>query len=476
MLQASYVTVDGVRLHLVSGGEGPVVLWLHGLPEFWYAWKAQLAAFARTHRVIAVDLPGVNLSASLGTEPRLGALGELIAGLIHAIAPGQRVSLVGHDVGAMIAWEVAAKRPELVDRLVVINAPPVAHLAHRIAVDPAQAEASGYIERLQRPGVEEWLRADGCAALARRVFGSARAPDVFSAADRKAYLGVWSRPGGLAGILAYYRTWGLDVEPAPPVVAPTLVLWGLDDPFLLPGCLEGIEAHGRDVRVVRIPGATHWVVREEAERVNTEIAAFLAPRPSLRSAPEPLRPNPAPSEPPAPRAFVAPVIDVHSAREAWRKDPDYSCFWSGPDNPRGLRLTPSVEPGRVWVRMRVERDHSGIVGIAHGGITFTILDGLMGWLVMSHLGRVGVTSSATIRYQAPLRVGEEYEFEAVPERTVVEVDDAVQVVGRAFPVGRPDRSCAEMHATFFLPNRAQAEHILGRPVGTLGDGLFFPPG
>ncbi|MDP2316714.1 MAG: alpha/beta fold hydrolase [Pseudomonadota bacterium] len=475
-MQASQVTVDGVRLHLVSGGEGPVVLFLHGLPEFWYAWKAQLVAFARTHRVIAVDLPGVNLSAPLGGEPRLGVVGELIAGLIRTIAPGQRVSLVGHDVGAMIAWEVAARRPELVDRLVVINAPPAAHLAHRIAVDPAQEEASRYISRLRRPGVEEWLGANGCATLATQVFGSARAPDVFSAADRKAYLGVWSRPGGLTGILAYYRSWGLDVEPAPPVVAPTLVLWGMDDPFLLPGCLEGIEAHGRDVRVVRIPGATHWVAREEAGRVNAEIAALLASRPSPGPAPEVLRPSPPPAEPPPPRAFVAPVIDVHRAREAWRKDPEYSCFWSGPDNPRGLRLTPSVEPGRVWVRMRVERDHSGIVGIAHGGIAFTILDGLMGWLVMSHLGRVGVTSSATIRYQAPLRVGEEYEFEAVPERAVVEVDDAVQVTARVFPVGRRDRPCADMHATFFLPNRAHAEHILGRPVGALGDGIYFPPG
>jgi acyl-coenzyme A thioesterase PaaI-like protein len=162
--------------------------------------------------------------------------------------------------------------------------------------------------------------------------------------------------------------------------------------------------------------------------------------------------------------FDKPILNLITERELWRQNPDYNCFWSGPDNVRGLRLTPVIEPGRVSVRMSIHRDHSGVVGISHGGIPFTILDGLMAWLVMSHLGRIAVTTTATVQYVAPLRVGHEYEFEAVPEPLVEQTEGMLQLRGRVYPVNDPSSVCVKMKGNFFLLNRVQAAAILGRAL------------
>src|SRR5262249_11869682 len=162
----------------------------------------------------------------------------------------------------------------------------------------------------------------------------------------KAYVAAWSRPGAVTGALAYYRAFAGAAPARPPVRAPTLVIWGEADAVLLKGCLEGIEAMGRDVRVRRVPDATHWIVHEEPALVNDELRAFLTPIASEYR-------------------IDSVVFDILQQREIWRRHPEYACFWSSPDNPRGLRLTPHVEPGRVWLRMRIEREHSGFMGIAH---------------------------------------------------------------------------------------------------------------
>lgn len=457
MLGTSYVDIDGAQMHVVSGGQGRPVLFLHGIPEFWYAWRAQLAELARSHRVIAADLPGCNRSSPLPRpdDYALGPIADRIAALIRRVAPGERVALVGHDVGGVIGWEVASRHEGLISKLVAINAPPASVMARQLARDPEQQRASAYMQLFEQPGAETVLAARGFEQLQSRVFGTARSPQVFTAEDRRAYIASWSRPGALTGALSYHRAFDRASQERPPVRVPTLLLWGDDDPFLLPGCLDGIEAAATDLRVRRVPGATHWIVREEPALVNAEIRAFLE-----GGAPE--------------LDFARVRFDLFAQRELWRRHPEYSCFWSSPDNPRGLQLTPTVEAGRVWLRLHIEREHSGFIGIAHGGVTFTILDGMMGWLIMSHLGRAGVTTSATVKYTAPLHVGREYEFEATAMPGEPQSERRIAVRARAFPVGRPAETCVEIVAEFSLLTREAAEVLLARELDS-SELPFFPP-
>lgn len=159
-------------------------------------------------------------------------------------------------------------------------------------------------------------------------------------------------------------------------------------------------------------------------------------------------------------------LDLFALREKWRKLPDYGCFWSSPDNPKGLQLTPTIEVGKVSVEMLVEREHSGIPGIAHGGIAFTIIDGLMGWYIMSHEGRVGFTTKATTKYFAPLRVGQTYLFEVKsPELPVCESPiNSIRLVGTVYQKNvtpEQQKPMVQIEAEFILPNRSMAQKILG---------------
>jgi acyl-coenzyme A thioesterase PaaI-like protein len=167
------------------------------------------------------------------------------------------------------------------------------------------------------------------------------------------------------------------------------------------------------------------------------------------------------------------LLDLISLRERWRKMENYGCFWSSPDNHRGFRLTPSIEEGKVSVQMEVEREHSGFPGIAQGGVAFTILDGLMGWYVMSHYGRAGFTTQANVEYMAPLVVGKKYLFQAIedPENTSLP-KGTVKLLGQVFNVDAAEKPLLQMKATFFLPNRKTAQKVLGIPLGVEGEELF----
>lgn len=169
------------------------------------------------------------------------------------------------------------------------------------------------------------------------------------------------------------------------------------------------------------------------------------------------------------------LLDPLQLREQWRRLPSYGCFWSSPDNPRGLRLTPTIELGRVFVEMTIDREHSGFPGIAHGGIAFTILDGLMGWFIMAHEGRAGFTTQSAVQYRAPLLVGRRYLFEALDDTSAKPADGTVSLLGRVFEaVASPGNKdpLLEIKATFFLPNRKTAIRVLGVPLGAEGEHLF----
>jgi pimeloyl-ACP methyl ester carboxylesterase len=282
----------GVRLHYASCGEPgkPLMLMLHGFPEFWEAWRGVMPAFADAYHVVAPDLRGYNLSDKPAEvrDYRAPLLVADVTGLVRALGY-ERCVLVAHDWGGAIAWAVAIAHPELVERLVILNAPHPVMFARALANDAAQQQASQYMNWLRRPGSEELLAEDGFRRL-EGLFTRFGGEAWFDEPTRRAYHAAWSQPGALAASVNWYRasplrppsaddpgggTLQLDAS-AFVVRVPTLVVWGDRDTALLPVLLEGLEVLVPDLKLVRLPEATHWLVHEQPERVVAEIGAFLA--------------------------------------------------------------------------------------------------------------------------------------------------------------------------------------------------------
>jgi len=292
-MREEYVSANGLRLHCVCAGSGELVLFLHGFPEFWYAWRRQLEEFGRERLAVAVDLPGYNLSdkpAELARY-RASALIEDIRACAEHFREERPFVLVGHDWGGALAWGFALACPQLLRRLVIINAPHPAIFARLLAGDREQQAASQYMLAFREAGAEAQLARDDYAPLMALVVDPLVRAGVFGAADRAAYHQAWSQPGALTGGLNYYRASRLappDLRRGPgaalaPATAdealtvrvPTLVIWGENDTALLARNLDGLERLVPELTLRRIPGASHWVVHERPDEVNAAIRDFL---------------------------------------------------------------------------------------------------------------------------------------------------------------------------------------------------------
>lgn len=284
-----YAEVNGVRLHYArrGGDDAPLMVFVHGFPEFWYAWKDQLAAFGDRFLAVAYDQRGFNLSSKPADVKayRPGALTADLAGLIRHFGKDKAV-VVGHDWGGVTAWAFAMRYPEMTERLVIVNAPHPGIFAHLLARDPAQQKASAYMTKWRQPGAAERLLADDCVRLRRITTEPMKKAGAIDDDDELAYLAAWQVPGAIDASLNYYRA--MDIKPpaeggAPPAIetdrvtvrVPTLVVWGMEDPALLPQNLDGLEAYVPDLRIHRIERGTHWVIHEFPDAVNAAIRGFV---------------------------------------------------------------------------------------------------------------------------------------------------------------------------------------------------------
>jgi pimeloyl-ACP methyl ester carboxylesterase len=283
-----YAEVNGVRLHYVTEGKGPLIVFLHGFPEFWYEWKDQLPEFGKDHRVVAPDMRGYDLSEKPAGVDRY-QMKDLVED-VHALAEHlgyKKFILVGHDWGGAVAWSFAIAHPEYLEKLVIVNCPHPAVLARELAENPAQQKASQYMLLFRSPQAEQMLSANNYGALVDAVLGDGLKTGVFTEADKQAYIEAWSQPGALTGGLNYYRAANLG-PPAPGATAapaagansmvvkvPTLVIWGEKDTALLTGNLDGMDKFVPNLTVRRIPDGSHWVIHEKPELVNGYIRAFI---------------------------------------------------------------------------------------------------------------------------------------------------------------------------------------------------------
>jgi len=276
-----YAEVNGVKLHYVEQGKGELILFLHGFPEFWYEWKDLLPEFARDHHAVAPDMRGYNLSEH--PEQVEAYRVPLIVEDVRALAAklkARRFILVGHDWGGVIAWAFAAAHPEMLDKLIIVNAPHPTVFARELAENPAQQKASAYFNLFNSPQAEKFLEQNNFATLQGLIKPWATPADV------KEYLADWGR--GLTGGLNYYRAARLHshingaqpeqantLPPMPPIDVPTLVIWGEKDPALLIGNLTGLDQYVKLLTIHRIPDGTHWVIHEKAAEVIGYMRDFL---------------------------------------------------------------------------------------------------------------------------------------------------------------------------------------------------------
>jgi pimeloyl-ACP methyl ester carboxylesterase len=290
-VQHHYASVNGIRLHYAQAGRGKLMIFVHGFPEFWYAWRNQLAEFGKDHQAVAPDLRGYNLSEKPTEldQYRVDPLVEDVRALAAHLNGGRPFILVGHDWGGVVAWVLAMRHPEVVEKLVIVNSPHPGVFERELANNPAQQQASQYMLFFRSPTAESTLSANGYAALLG-FFASLERDGHWTEADRKAYLEAWRQPGALTGGLNYYRA----ARVGPPVGGqrtpltesvdstrftvrvPTLVIWGEKDTALLTGNLEGLDAYVPDLTVRRVPDGTHWVIHEQPALINRLIREFLA--------------------------------------------------------------------------------------------------------------------------------------------------------------------------------------------------------
>ncbi|MEM9005078.1 MAG: alpha/beta hydrolase [Cyanobacteria bacterium P01_F01_bin.86] len=279
-MQHNYLETNGVRLHYVTQGEGPLMLLLHGFPEFWYSWRHQIPAFAQDYKVVALDLRGYNESDKPAGVAAY-ALPELIKdveGAIRALGYNQCV-LVGHDWGGAIAWGFAYTHSAMLSHLIVLNLPHPAKFTAGLRT-PQQLLKSWYIALFQLPLLPEWILQVGDYAVIRSAFRDQVVnSNAFTAKDLDEFAAAAAKPGALTSMVNYYRnlvqsgglfsrTWGI-------LQVPTLMIWGENDFALGKELTYGTDQYVTNFKLHYIPNCNHWVQQEQPELVNRYMHEFL---------------------------------------------------------------------------------------------------------------------------------------------------------------------------------------------------------
>ncbi|HEV3116570.1 MAG TPA: alpha/beta hydrolase [Gemmataceae bacterium] len=259
----------GVKIHYVTSGKGPLVIMLHGFPDFWYTWRDQMPALAKHFQVVAIDLRGYNRSDQpTGVENY--TVDKLVADVdaVRKHFKEDKAVIVGHDWGGMIAWSYAMMHPEQTDRLIILNLPHPRGLLRELKNNPEQQKNSEYARTFQKPNAASMVPPAMLVAWVKE-------PDA-----RKKYLEAMKR-SSMEGMLNYYKAnyprAPYDAERQfPPVKCSVLMFHGLQDKYLLPGALNDtwkwIE---KDLTLITVPRAGHFVHRDAPELVTKKMLAWL---------------------------------------------------------------------------------------------------------------------------------------------------------------------------------------------------------
>ncbi len=281
-LRERYIETNGIKLHVMEAGpqDGPMILFLHGFPEFWYAWRKQIGYFAkRGYLVVAPDQRGYNLSDKPQgiSAYKIDELSKDALGLVAAYGR-KRIFLVGHDWGAAVSWWTAIKYPEWISKMVILNVPHPKVMTRHMFSNRLQMQRSWYIFYFQLPGaVEKLAAATNYDWLLELMTFSAR-PGTFSAEDLEKYRAAFAQPGAFSAMVNWYRASVQTKQEQPAsydVTVPMLFMWGTEDVAMLTELADESMPYCKQGRLVKFPGVSHWIQHEEADRVNAMIEDFI---------------------------------------------------------------------------------------------------------------------------------------------------------------------------------------------------------
>ena len=308
VFQDNYIEANGQRFHYASVGKGPLVLFLHGYPSFWYQWKDQMAEIGRDHLAVGLDMRGYNLSSRPKEVDayKMPLLVEDIRQVAEKLAGrGNKFTLVAHDWGANVGWVFAMFHPEMLDKLIIVNGAHPFLSERELRENPAQRYASNYFfvfNKFLAPGEQPVNENDTRESATRRASVGFVDAEVkagrYTEEDRQAWIAAWSQPGSTTAGLNYYRANHRnapfnDLHPASTIPTswsaaevtkgaksttinvPTLVIWGLRDTAILPGHLSGLEKWVPNLSVRLYPEDDHWVMMQKAVPVAKDIRAYI---------------------------------------------------------------------------------------------------------------------------------------------------------------------------------------------------------
>jgi pimeloyl-ACP methyl ester carboxylesterase len=267
--EEGFADSDGVKIHYVTAGKGPLVVLIHGFPDYWYSWRDQMPELARHFQVVAIDQRGYNKS----DQPR-GVdnykLDKLVADVdaVRKHFKQDKVIVCGHDWGGLVAWTYAMTHPDRTDRLIVLNLPHPKGLMRELATNPEQQKASAYARGFQKEGAEKTLSPELLCFWVKEPEARAKYKEALKASS-------------MEGMLNYYRA-NYPREPYkddqtfPPVKCPVLMIHGLKDPYVLAGAINDTwKWVEKDFTLVTVPTAGHWVHRDAPELVTRTMVRWL---------------------------------------------------------------------------------------------------------------------------------------------------------------------------------------------------------